>query len=80
MLNNLSTNLVAFAFMTVRLLPKASSRMNIALTFSEVRGEAEAAAFFEAGFEAAAVEAKHDRTCFKFIVLPDPERPMKTMD
>ena len=78
--NHLSTNLVALAFITVRLLPKASRRTNIALTFSEVRGEAEAGAFLEAGLEAAAVEAKHDRTCFMFIVLPDPERPMKMMD
>ena len=56
--------------------------MNIALTFSEVRGGAEVVAFFEVwGFdEAADVEAKQDKRCFKFIVLPEPERPMKTMD
>lgn len=65
--------------MTVRLLPKASRRTKIALTFSDVSNDV-AEAFLDAGFEAAAVVARHDMTCFRFDVLPDPDLPMRMMD
>jgi hypothetical protein len=49
----------------------------MAPTFSAVSGDFLAAAV---GFVAAAIVAMHVRTCFKFCVFPEPERPMKTMD
>ncbi len=70
--------LVALAFITVRLLPKASRRTNIALTFSEVIGDV--TGFFEFGLDAAAVAAKHVKVCLRLVVLPEPERPIKTTD
>jgi hypothetical protein len=69
---------VALAFMTVLLFPKASSKTKIALTFSEVSGDV--TGFFAFGREAAAVWARQVITCFRFVVLPEPERPMKMMD
>lgn len=62
-------NLVALAFKTVRLLPKASKSRHMALTFSDVKGGN--TCFFDI-FELADVRAKHDKVCFKLLVLPDP--------
>ena len=71
---------MAFAFMTVRLLPKASRSTKMALTLSTVSSDG--VDFLVDVFDAAAaaVVARHDSTCRRFEVLPDPDLPMNTVD
>ena len=72
--------LVALAFITVRLFPKASSRTKMALTLSTFSSDT--IDFLDDAFDAdaAAVVARHDMTCRRFEVFPDPDLPMNTMD